>query len=114
MLFVLALEGEKSLQHLFGFLSRETLGLELFDNLILARDVLTSFPDVPLHHFQFGFVALHAVRLAAFSVLLYGLRSPGPDDAQESLACLSVSLHGLNRRKQLYFSSPAALEHVDQ
>lgn len=63
VLFVLALEGEKGPQHLFGFLSRETLGLELFDNLILARDVLTSLLDVPLHHFQFGFVALHAAKL---------------------------------------------------
>ncbi|WP_292280423.1 hypothetical protein [Mesorhizobium sp.] len=63
VLFVLALEGEKGPQQLFGFLRREALGLELFDNLVLPRDVLTSFPDVPLHHFQFRFVALHGAKL---------------------------------------------------
>ncbi|CDX31968.1 hypothetical protein MPLA_1550030 [Mesorhizobium sp. ORS 3359] len=34
--------------------------------------------------------------------------------SSQALACLAISLPGLNRLKQLLFRSPAALEHIDQ
>lgn len=70
MLFMLALEVDKSIQHFFGIVRREPLAVELCDDLVLASDVFTPLADVALNLLQFVFVAPHTQIIAVFPCFL--------------------------------------------